>query len=516
MPTTTCETLFMDRLHQLLDVWAHDRPDRLVYTDHDGTTYTFGEFAAAVDDAARLLVDLGARPGDRVSLVCENSVAAAAVILACSLCNAWVNLINARITSDEILKISDHAGARLIVFTHQVSEAARDHGEFFEATETGSFRFGRLLATTVREVDPEPVFADGRDQVAALIYTTGTTGDPKGVMLTHANLLAGSDSSARARELSDRDSAYFILPITHIFGFCSVFLASLRVGARIEFAPRFDPVALIAALANGVSVAQGVPAHYAAMLKHCVAEGITELDAPNLRYCSAGGAPLDIAWKVRVEAFLGTQLHNGYGMTEASPGIAATKFGKPCTDDSVGFALHDVEIKLVPPPGVDTMVDGVGEILCRGPNIMKGYYKNPSATKAAIDEGGWLHTGDLGRFGADGALYIAGRCKELIIRSGFNVFPIEVETAINSHPAIVQSAVIGRRTDDGNEEVLAFAEVQPGADLDVDSLKGYLAKRLAPYKRPARIVFADALPAANTGKILKHRLLETFANQLED
>ncbi len=505
----------MDRVHQLLDVWARDQPDRLVYADHDGTTYTFGEFAAAVSDATSLLRDLGVRPGDRVSLVCENCVAAAAVILACSRCDAWVNLVNARITSDEVRKISNHAGARFILFTHEVSEAARGHGAFFNAEETARFRFGKLLATTARDVDPEPVFSDGRDQVAALIYTTGTTGDPKGVMLTHGNLLAGADSSARARELSDRDSAYFILPITHIFGFCSVFLASLRVGARIEFVPKFEPVQFIAALANGITVAQGVPAHYAAILKYCAAKDITTLDAPNLRYCSAGGAPLDIDWKMRVEAFLGTQLQNGYGMTEASPGIAATIFGTPCQDDSVGFALHGVEIRLVPPPGTNEMADGVGEILCRGPNIMKGYYKNPSATSAAIDDDGWLHTGDLGRFGADGALYIVGRCKELIIRSGFNVFPIEVETAMNSHPAIVQSAVIGRRTVDGNEEVLAFAEVQPSVDLDKDEFRRYLKERLAPYKRPAQIVFAEALPAASTGKLLKHRLLDTFSDQLD-
>ncbi len=505
----------MDRLHELLDPWVRDLPDKLVYTDHDGTTYTFGEFAAVVDDTARLLLDLGARPGDRVSLVCENSVAAAAIILACSRCDTWVNLINARMTSDEIRKISDHAGARLILFTHQVSSAAGDHGVFFQATETATFRFGSLLATPARDVDPEPVFANGRDQVAALIYTTGTTGDPKGVMLTHANLLAASGSSASARELSDRDSAYFILPITHIFGFSSVFLGSLRAGARIEFAPKFEPAALIAALANGVSVVQGVPAHYAAILKHCKAEGITALDAPALRYCSAGGAPLDIDWKNRVEAFLGIQLQNGYGMTEASPGIAVTALGKPCNDDSVGFAQQGVEIKLAPPPDTATMVDGVGEILCRGQNIMKGYYRNPAATAAAIDKDGWLHTGDLGRFGDDGALYIVGRCKELIIRSGFNVFPIEVETAINSHPAIVQSAVIGRGTEDGNEEVLAFAELQPGADLDEEEFGDYLSARLAPYKRPAQIIFADALPAANTGKILKHRLFETFADQLD-
>ncbi|MBZ0217505.1 MAG: acyl--CoA ligase [Fimbriimonadaceae bacterium] len=505
----------MNRIHQLLEGWAADQPDRLVYIDHDGSSATFSQFAGAVDAAANLLRAYDVRPGDRVSLVCENCVAAAAIVLACSRVEAWVNLINARITSEEIGKIGEHAGVRVLIFTHQVSEAARLHGQHFGANEVSSCRYGRVLISTVRDVTPEPVFRSGTEQVGALIYTTGTTGDPKGVMLTHENLLAASLASMRARELSPQDNAYFILPMTHIFGFCSVFLASLRAGARLEFAPRFAPQAFIDALAKGASVAQGVPAHYAATLKHCLAHGINSLYAPNLRYCSAGGAPLDIDWKRRVETFLGTQLHNGYGMTEASPGIAATVIGRPCHDDSVGFALSGVELKLAAPPNTDKMVDGVGEILCRGPNIMKGYYKNPRTTSDVIDSDGWLHTGDLGRFGDDGSLYVVGRCKELIIRSGFNVFPIEVETAMNSHPQVVLAAVIGRRLADGNEEVLGFAELLSGASLTVEDLKTYLQDRLAPYKRPARIIFAEKLPAANTGKILKHRLIETFADQLE-
>jgi len=492
-----------------------DHPDKVLFVDHDGHRISAHAFAGALAAAVGLLHDHGVRGGDRVSLVCENSLAAAAIVLACSRCDAWVNLINARITSEEIEKIAGHAGARILVFTHQASAAAEAHGAHFGARESGATGFGRVMISPTRDVDPEPVHEDGAEQVAALIYTTGTTGDPKGVMLTHDNLLAASLSSARARELTAADSAYFILPMTHIFGFSSVFLASLRAGARLEFAPRFDVAAFLDALANGATVAQGVPAHYAAILKHCAEHGITQLRAPNLRYCSAGGSPLDIDWKRRVEGFLGQQLHNGYGMTEASPGISATRIGYPCNDDSVGFALTGVEITLAPPPGATEMQDGVGEILCRGRNVMKGYYRNPQATAAVIDDEGWLHTGDLGRFGEDGSLYVVGRCKELIIRSGFNVFPIEVETAMNSHPDVVQAAVVGRKLADGNEEVLAFAELQPGCNVSEEALHSYLKDRLAPYKRPVKIVFAETLPAASTGKVLKHKLIDTFADQLE-
>ena len=506
----------MNRIHQLLDPWLEKLPSALAYTDFDGAEFTFSQFGHAVDEAVQLLLDHEVRPGDRVSLVCENCVAAAALVLACSRCDAWVNLLNGRITSDEITKITDHAGSRVIIFTHQASQNALQHATFFSGEETRKFSFGRVMITEPRETETEPVYHSALEQVGALIYTTGTTGNPKGVMLTHDNLLAASQSSAHARDLSSRDNVYFILPMTHIYGFCSVFLTSLRVAAKIEFVPRFDPELFIAAMAHRISVAQGVPAHYAAILKYCVSNNIEILKAPKLRYCSAGGAPLDIAWKRKIESFLGQQLHNGYGMTEASPGISATIFGHPCDDDNVGFALLNVEIRLAPPPGSKTLKDGVGEILCRGRNIMKGYYKNPSATRDAIDGEGWLHTGDLGRFGDDGSLYVVGRSKELIIRSGFSVFPIEVETAMNSHPAVVQSAVVGRRLADGNEEVLGFAELRPKAKLGVDEFNDYLKERLAPYKRPAQIIFASSLPAASTGKLLKHKLIDTFAAELRN
>jgi acyl-CoA synthetase (AMP-forming)/AMP-acid ligase II len=198
-----------------------------------------------------------------------------------------------------------------------------------------------------------------------------------------------------------------------------------------------------------------------------------------------------------VETLLGVPLHNGYGLTEAAPTVSQTRLDAPRFDTSVGHAI----------PGVEVRVEGPdGRLLVRGPNVMQGYYRDPAGTAAVLDSDGWLDTGDLARQDADGALFIAGRSKELIIRSGFKVYPLEVETVLNAHPAVTQSAVIGRALDDGNEEVLAFVQPAAGSALAPAELEDWAAARLAPYKRPARIVLMASLPAAPSGKVLKHKL----------
>jgi acyl-CoA synthetase (AMP-forming)/AMP-acid ligase II len=250
-------------------------------------------------------------------------------------------------------------------------------------------------------------------------------------------------------------------------------------------------------------------------LRHAREHGIEKPDAPRLRYLSSGGAPLDRDWKRRVEAFFGVTLHNGYGLTEVAPGVAATRVGMERSDTACGPPLPGVEVKLVPPPGQSEMQGGVGEILVRGPNVMKGYYKNPEATREVLQPDGWLYTGDLGKFTADGALMVVGRSKELIIRSGFNVYPPEVEAVLTEHPAVVLAAVVGRSEPGGNEEVIAFVQTPKPAAASEAELKAFCAERLATYKRPARIIVTDRLPTGSTGKILKAHLLRDFAAELE-
>ena len=240
---------------------------------------------------------------------------------------------------------------------------------------------------------------------------------------------------------------------------------------------------------------------------------MSELASPSLRYVSSGGAPLDPAWKRKAEAFYGLPLQNGFGMTETSSGASAT-----------GNALGSPDISVGPKtPGTDIRIDdkapggngnGIGEVQVRGPHVMKGYYRNPVETTKALDRDGWLRTGDLGKIDEIGHIHILGRSKELIIHGGFNVYPPEVEAALNDHPQVIQSAVIGRMKD-GDEQVLAFVQIAEGDHVDVEDLRRFVAERLTGYKRPSQIVLGTALPAAPTGKILKHKLLEAFADQLE-
>ncbi|MDX1466413.1 MAG: fatty acid--CoA ligase family protein, partial [Halomonas sp.] len=232
------------------------------------------------------------------------------------------------------------------------------------------------------------------------------------------------------------------------------------------------------------------------------------LEAPALIYISAGGSPLDSDIKRRVEAVFGLTLHNGYGLTEASPTISQTRIDDRHATNTVGRTLPLLEYRLEPlDTSDDAPADGdeVGELWVRGPNVMKGYFRQPEATRACLTDDGWLNTGDIARFDEDDQLYIVGRSKELIIRSGFNIYPPDVEAVINEHPDVTLSAVVGRQVA-GNEEVVAFVQCEPGANLEEAALRAFIAERLAPYKRPTRIVLMDSLPATASGKILKGRL----------
>ena len=356
-----------------------------------------------------------------------------------------------------------------------------------------------------RDTVPEPVETDRSRQVAALLYTSGTTGNPKGVMLTHRNLLFSAKLVGAQREPTDK--AYCVLPISHIVGYSNILIASLMAGATVQLVPRFDPAALVSAIVNdGITLIFGVPAMYQRLLEYKAVAGIEELPRGKLRRLAVAGAPLDVTLKSKIEAEFGLPLGNGYGITECAPGIAVVHAETPRNDDAVGSLITGIEARLVGPGGRAVAPGEVGELHVRGPNVMRGYYRAPEATAAVIDADGWFNTGDLARF-EDDILYIVGRTKELIIRSGFNVYPPEVEAVLNEHPSVVQSAVIGRPVP-GNEEVVAYVQLLPGSIATPADLMAHAARLLAPYKRPFEIIVLDTLPAASTGKILKHRLAD--------
>lgn len=494
-----------DRLsHRVLDN-ARRLPDRAALVDGE-VRWNYADLGREIVEAREWLVSLGIRPGDRLMTVGENSRALVVLLLAASELDAWVAIVNSRLTAKEVDLIRDNCLPRRIFYTSEASPEADEHGRRHAAEPLEHPSLGALRVGALAESTPEPVAVSGAEQVAAMIYTSGTTGTPKGVMLTHRGILYIASISGGMRHLSEGQRVYGVLPMSHVFGLSSVCMGSLYNGACLYTVPRFDAAMLLDALKRErITVLQGVPAMYARTLEFLRRQG-QALEIPALIYISAGGSPLDADIKGRVEAAFGLTLHNGYGLTEASPTISQTRIDDRHANNTVGRVLPLLEYRLEPlDASGDNADDEVGELWVRGPNVMKGYFRQPEATRACLSEDGWLNTGDIARVDEDDQLYIVGRSKELIIRSGFNIYPPDVEAVINEHPDVTLSAVVGRQVS-GNEEVVAFVQCEPGAELEEAALRAFIAERLAPYKRPSRIVLLESLPATASGKILKGRL----------
>jgi acyl-CoA synthetase (AMP-forming)/AMP-acid ligase II len=288
-----------------------------------------------------------------------------------------------------------------------------------------------------------------------------------------------------------------------------VLLAALLSGARIHLPGRFDPKRALHAFGEqDIGVLIGTPAMYTLLVDYARRAGKLPIHAPSLRLISSAGAPLDAATKMDVETAFGRPLHNGYGISECGPSITITTPASPRSDCSVGRLLPGVEAKLVGEDGA--LVQDTGELWVRSPGVMKGYYRAPEETAAAIDDAGWFRTGDLARRDGDGNYFIVGRAKELIIRFGFNVYPPEVEAVLNAHPAVLRSAVVGRQSG-SSEDILAFVELTGPAAATVEDIADFAAPRLAPHKRPSEIRFVPAMPMSANGKILKAKLARLCA-----
>ncbi len=486
------------RIHEAFSPWLASRADNVALADVQ-RQLTYGELNVLVGTVAEQLRDAGVRAGDRVLLVAENAVSLVVCILAISRLDAWSATVNARLSTREVDNFLEHSGARLALYFGAVSVEAYQHGVARGAHVVDFPGIGDILVGPLNMAAVvEPVQQDAADQVAAMVYTSGTTGAPKAVMLTHANLLFIGANAVRVRNLAPTDVIYGVLPLSHVYGLTALMVASLMSGATLRLVSRFQPQDLAHALAEeGITVMHGAPAMYARLLEF--GAGLSML-APHLRVAQSGGAPLTLSLKQHFERVFGLCLQNGYGMTEASPSICQTRLETPRTDCSVGQAIPGIEVQLHEPDEA-----GVGELWVRGPNVMKGYYRAPELTAETVTADGWLRTGDLACIDGDGAFSIVGRSKELIIRSGFNVYPIEVEQVLNGYPNIVQSAVVGREAG-GNEEVVAFIEISLGTHMDLDALRVYLQHNLSPYKVPSEIIVLANLPAAATGKVLKKEL----------
>ncbi len=506
-----------ENIRDVIKPWTDRSPDRLALVEASGS-WTYRQLNDAVDRASAWLQDSGVRPGDRVMLVCDNCRAFIGIFLALTGMDAWPVLANARLSAREIDDIRDHCGARRVIYMTSVSPQAMQHAKrhgaiIGEQAGLGPIGFGPLN----EKVEPEPIDLNSTNRVAALIYTSGTTGLPKGVVLTHRNLLFIAAVSAQIRSLTQEDRLYGVLPISHAVGLSVVLLGSLLSGAALYLAPRFDPVAALAALERDrLTIVLGVPAMFALLVDYAKTKGLRgPLKFPALRIISSSGAPLPLPVKLAVEELLGMPLHNGYGVTECSPTIAQARVDEPRSDLSVGRVLPGVEVKIVGTDGNLVGEGEVGELSVRGPNIAKGYYRAPEETVAAINSEGWFNTRDLARL-EGGHLFIVGRTKELIVRFGENVYPAEVEAVLNTHPKVVRSAVIGRSVQgvEGGEEVIAFVQPSPGSALSAAEVANHAARNLAPYKRPSQILLIAEMPLTPTGKAKKDELAKMAAASL--
>jgi long-chain acyl-CoA synthetase len=468
-----------------------------------GEQLTYGQLEQRIAAAAAAWRRAGLAPGERAMLVGENTIDMVVALLGAIRAGGWAVPLNARMSPGEIDGIHAHCEPRVAYFS-QASEEAVAHAQRLQARATDDPALaGGLVAVAGAQAGAG---ADaGAGDVALMIYTSGSTGRPKGVMLTHGNMEFITRASRDQKILGPGDRIFHALPISHSFGLITMLLCALRAGATLHLCTRFAADKLAhAILHDGVTVFQGVPAMYARLVEWA-GQTRTAITPNSLRLCYIGGSQIDPTKKREAEALLGLPLHHGYGLTESGPSATRTIGHAPPREVTAGWPIPGIAVELRGDDGCPVPAGTPGEVCIRGPNVMKGYFRDPDQTRAAIDAEGWLHTGDLGRFGPEGDLHIVGRIKEMIIRGGFNVYPAEVEIAIAAFPGIAQCAVLGHAVD-GDEEIVGFLEPMAGGAVDTKALEEFLRGRLAPYKIPRRWHVMDRLPASGTGKLLKPAL----------
>jgi len=342
-----------------------------------------------------------------------------------------------------------------------------------------------------------------RDDVAAILYTSGTTDEPMGVMQSHGNIIANIEAGLRAMSVEDDDVFLSVLPLFHTFGLTCTFLLPILNGIKTVMMPRFIPGAIAETIARRkISIIIAVPSMFRPLLKAFEETGGA---AESLRLCIAGGEKLPPALCEKFEEVAGVPLLEGYGMTETSPVISLNRLDARRAG-TVGITLDNWEVRVLDPGGKPVPAGEDGEICVRGESVMKGYWRRPDETRLTVDAEGLLHTGDMGRIDKDGFLSITGRLKELIISAGKNINPGEIEEVLEKHPAVSEAAVIGVPDDTRGEVPRAFVVLNDGANSTFEEIIAHCREFLAEYKRPRAIEFMDALPRSLTGKVLKRLL----------
>jgi long-chain acyl-CoA synthetase len=496
-----------ENLARILSETAAEHGDSVAFK-LDDVELSYAILDAASARAAGLLRARGVEPGDRVGLMLPNVPYFPVLYYGILKAGAIVVPMNVLLKEREVAFYLGDSGAKLLFAWHGFAEAAQA-GAKDVGCECILIAPGEIEQLLGEQEPVEQAVERAADDTAVILYTSGTTGQPKGAELTHANLHKNCTMTADTLgQFSHEDVLLGALPLFHSFGQTCTMNAAIAMGATVTMIPRFDPEKALEIIERDrVTVFQGVPTMYNAMLHANRADSV---DASCLRLCMSGGAAIPVELIRGFEAKFDCAILEGYGLSESSPVASFNHPGRERKAGSIGTPIEGVEMQVWDDDGNELPQGEVGEIVIRGHNIMKGYWERPDATEAAIDADGWFRTGDMAKVDEDGYFFIVDRKKDLIIRGGYNVYPREVEEVLYEHPAVQEAAVVGIPDDSLGEEVAAAVVLKQGESADAAEIKAYVKEQVAAYKYPRRIWFVDELPKGPTGKILK-REIETPA-----
>jgi long-chain acyl-CoA synthetase len=464
----------------------------------DDAVLNYALLNEAATRVAGLLKDKGVAPGDRVGIMLPNVPYFGAVYYGILRAGGVVVPMNVLLKGREVAFYLKDSGAKVLFAWHGFGEAATE-GASEAGTELITVtpnEFEQLLMGASRAPEDEP---RAGDETAVILYTSGTTGTPKGAELTHDNLRQNCTVTAKTLiDVSEEDVILGALPLFHSFGQTCGLNAAIAHGACLTLIPRFDPAKALEIIARDkVTVLEGVPTMYHAMLN---TQG--SADTSSLRVCVTGGSAMPGEVMRAFEKAFDCIILEGYGLSETSP---VASFNHPDAErkaGSIGVPIEGVEMKVVDDEGAEVEQGGVGEIVIRGHNVMKGYWNRPDAT-ADVMRDGWFATGDMATVDEDGFFFIVDRKKDMIIRGGYNVYPREIEEVLYEHPAVSEAAVVGVADDALGEEVAAVVVLKTGAEASADDIRAYVKERVAAYKYPRQIWLSVERPMGPTGKILK-------------
>ncbi len=485
----------------ILTASAERDPDH-VAIKLDDVELTYAALDGASAHIAGLLAGQGFQRGDRVGIMLPNVPYFPVVYYGVLRAGGIVVPMNVLLKKREVAYYLSDSGAKLLFAWHGFAEDAQAGAEQAGAeclvVEPGKFEEQAGAAS------PETAVADtADDDTAVLLYTSGTTGQPKGAELTHANLTLNARGSAELFDLGSEGITLGALPLFHSFGQTCGMNATISDGGTLTLLPRFEPAkALEIIQRDKVNVFQGVPTMYGAMLHHSDRESY---DVSSVQLCSSGGSAMPVELLRSFEEAFGCKILEGYGLSESSPVASFNHRDRERKPGSIGTPIRNVEMKIVDDDRAEVDQGEVGEIVIRGYNVMKGYWERPDETAETIVDG-WLHTGDMGRVDEDGYFYVVDRKKELIIRGGYNVYPREIEEVLYEHPAVREAAVLGVPHDEYGEEVGAAVVLKDDAEATPDELRDYVKEQVAAYKYPRVVWLVDDLPKGPTGKILKREI----------